>query len=110
MLRLVRRHSSSALPPFGRLQCVGEEGWQSDSISNDRDLQYSTLAMSPETQKEEQTNHVEALFGVFPGSLSAHTVDSCLLAIVDGRLADALDGRVQVLVELALHRPADVVP
>lgn len=57
-----------------------------------------------------KTNHVEALFGVFPRSLSAHTVDSRLLAIVDGRLADALNGSRQVLVEFALDRPADVVP
>lgn len=52
---------------------------------------------------------MEALVGILLRGLSANAVNARALAVRDGRLADALDGGAQVVVERTHHRTADVV-
>lgn len=52
---------------------------------------------------------MEALVSILLRSFSAHAVNTSSLAVVDGRLADSLDGGAQVVVERTRDWTSDVV-
>lgn len=59
--------------------------------------------------KMQKAHHVKALLSVLLRCLTAHAVDTCALAVVHGRFANPLDCGLQVLMEGARDRAADVV-
>lgn len=52
---------------------------------------------------------MKPLVPIHPRRLAAHAINPNLLPIRESRAADPLNGRLQVIVEVAHNRPADVI-
>ena len=98
------------LGSFGGLQRVGKEGREGNSVSNDRDLWVDNVSgCSIIYNAAIGPYHVEALACIFLCDLATCTVNAHPLSIVHGGLEYPGNGSVQIFVECAHDRTADVV-